>query len=93
MPQDEFIRTILAVSESLTELERSRVLLDCFWDRVCNFKITGLSDEQNNELENLFFILETYDEISRNNLNELGQSIAESMTMIERMRQEKVFGN
>lgn len=93
MPQNEFIRTILAVDDALWNWKRSRVMLDCFWDRVESFPIDGLSDEQRNDLEKLFFLLDTYQKTSEVNLTELTRSISESMTTIERMRQNGEFNN
>lgn len=91
MPQDEFIRTILFLSDAYYQLKRSRTLLKAFWHEFDDFSFEDLSEEKTEQLNNLLFLLDTYDEISSRHLENMDEIIAESMTTIERMRREGFF--
>jgi hypothetical protein len=93
MPQDEFIRSMMSIIDTYYDLKRSRKLLKAFWNELDNFSFKGLSEEKTEELNDLIFLLGTYDDVSSQYLKEMEKVVTDSEDALERMRELGEFAN
>lgn len=93
MPQDEFIRSMMSIIDTYYDLKRSRTLLKVFWNELENFSVKGLSEEKTEKLNDLIFLLGTYDDVSSQYLKEMEKVVTDSEDALERMRELGEFSN
>jgi hypothetical protein len=91
MADRDFVRSMLSLIDTYYELKRSRTLLKAFWNEFDNFSLKELSEEKSEQLNNLVYLLDVYETVSSQRLEEMEEIVNDSIERIERLREAGEF--
>jgi hypothetical protein len=91
MTQDEFTCSMMDIIDTYYDLKRSRTLLKAFWSELSNFSLAEITEEKVEELNDLIFLLDSYDKISSEYLNQMGEIVSSSESVLAQMREAGEF--